>query len=356
MSYHTYLTLLLPSVVAFVMTIIATLFVMDYMFDAGVTDVDHNKKKEITLPGGVGIAFALGLTIGILVYVFGSNFPTPTAPFYQATASLTYLFATVLAVLLISLVGFLDDINVRTKGIASVMLPKGLKHKRGGLKQWQKPLLTFIGAIPLMVVNAGMSIVHIPFVGAVNFGILYPLIIIPLAVIFAANSVNLLGGFDGIATGTTMIVALALVIYGLLYGTYTGTLIASVAFSACLALFVFNVYPSKMIPGDSFTYGIGAVLVSAMVLGNMESFGVIIAIPFIIEFLLHARKRFKVTDLGKKRSDMTMEPPYGKKIYSWCHLFMNMKRCKEWEVSMYMWIVEIGFVVLAFALKALALL
>ena len=48
--------------------------------------------------------------------------------------------------------------------------------------------------------------------------------------------------------------------------------------------------------------------------------------------------------------------PYGKKIYSWTHIIMNIKRCKEWEVSLYMWIIEIGFVALAFGLKAMALL
>ena len=88
----------------------------------------------------------------------------------------------------------------------------------------------------------------------------------------------------------------------------------------------------------------------------MEAFGIIIFIPWIIEFFLHLKKKFDVTDLGKLRSDGTFEPPYGKKIYSWTHLIMNMKRCKEWEVSLYMWIIEIGFVILAFIFKLFGLL
>ena len=109
-------------------------------------------------------------------------------------------------------------------------------------------------------------------------------------------------------------------------------------------------------PGDSFTYAVGAGLVAAMILGNMESFGVMVFMPWIIEFLLHLRKRFNVTDLGNCRSDGTFKAPYGKKIYSWTHVIMNMKKCKEWEVSLYMWIICIGFVALAFAMKYLALL
>jgi UDP-N-acetylglucosamine--dolichyl-phosphate N-acetylglucosaminephosphotransferase len=220
---------------------------------------------------------------------------------------------------------------------------------RKGLKQWQKPLMTLFGAIPLIAINAGHSTVQLPFIGIVNLGVIYPLIIIPLAVIFTSNSFNLLGGFDGIATGTGLIAAFVLLLYSVLFGSYTGALMSGVLFATLLVFFFFNIYPSKLIPGDSFTYFVGTALVATMIIGNMEAFGVIVFAPWIIEFLLHARRKFRVTDLGKPRKDMTMEPPYGKKIYSWTHLLMNLKRCKEWEVSLYMWVIEAVFVALAFA-------
>ncbi len=344
---HTYLTILVPAVVAFIITLIATRFLMGYLYESGVTTPDHNKRSKPTLPSGVGLAAAIGFTVGALVYVFGGSFGL-----YIPVASLEYLLATILAVVLISIVGFLDDINVKREFVKST----DMMDTRRGLKQWQKPLLTLMGAIPLMAINAGVSVVRIPFVGAVNFGIIYPLVIIPLAVIFAANAFNLLGGFDGILTGTGTILVFGMVLYSAFFGTYVGLLISSLLFTAMLVMLIFNLYPAKMVPGDSFAYFGGIGIVAAMVLGNMESFGLIIFIPFIIEFLLHLRKKFKVTDLGKLRGDGTMEPPYGKKIYSWCHLLMNMKRCKEWEVSLYMWLIEIGFIALAFGLKAASLL
>ncbi len=350
--YHFYLTLIIPSLIAFFVTVIATKSVISYMMDSGVTATDHNKKSRRTLPSSGGLAVAFGFAIGVFVYVFGGNFPSPLHPFYVPAASMQYLLATVLSVLLISLVGFIDDINVKKKMIRAT----DMMDTKKGLKQWHKPVLTLIGAIPLMVVNAGVSVVSIPFIGMVNFGVFYPLIILPLAVIFAANSFNLLGGFDGIATGTGLIASLALLVYGIFFGAYAGTLIAAVLFATLLAFFIFNVYPARVMPGDSFTYGVGAALVSAMVLGNMESFGIIIFMPWIVEFLLHLKRKFIVTDVGKRRSDGTFESPYGKKIYSWTHLIMNAKRCREWEVSLYMWLIEIGFVLLAFGLKALALL
>ncbi len=352
--YHTYLTIIIPSLAAFAITIIATLFIKSYMLESGVTSPDHNKKNKPTLPSSGGLAVAFGFAIGIFTYIFGTRFPSPAHPFYLPNASLVYLFATILAVVLISLVGFLDDINVKAKMVKST----DMMDTRKGLKQWQKPLLTLIGAIPLVAVNAGVSVIRLPFIGNVSFGILYQLIILPLAVIFAANAFNLLGGFDGIATGTGLIASLAMLLYSISMpvGTYAGALISAVLSASIFGFFLFNLYPAKVLPGDSFTYGVGAAIVGAMVIGNMESFGLIIFMPWIIEFILHARKKFKVTDLGKIQKDGTFLPPYGKKIYSWTHIIMNIKRCKEWEVSLYMWIIEIGFVALAFGLKAMALL
>ncbi len=347
MAYHTYLTLLVPAIISFAITMITTLFLMPYLKGAGVTATDHNKKDKRVLPGSCGLAVALGFAVGILTYAFGASFSL-----YQPVAALQYLFATVIAVTLISFTGFIDDINVKAKPVKST----DMMDTRQGMKQWQKPLLTLIGAIPLMAVNAGISIVHIPLVGLVNFGIFYPLLIIPLAVVFTSNAFNLLGGFDGIATGTGLIACACLLLYSVFFGTYTGALVSGVLFASLLAFALFNIYPAKLIPGDSFTYAVGTALVASMIIGNMESFGFVVFFPWIVEFFLHARRGFKVTDLGKRRSDGTFEAPYGTKIYSWTHAIMNIRPMKEWEVSLCMFGVEAAFVVLAFAMKFFALL
>jgi len=350
--YHSYLTILIPSIVTFVITVMASLFVNSYMKDAGVTAIDHNKGYKKTLATSGGVAIAFGITLGVLTYVFGASFPSPMSPLYSPASPLEYLFATVLSIILITLVGLLDDINVKKTLVKST----DMLDTRKGIKQWQKPILTFIGALPLMAINAGISTLRVPLIGAVNFGIFYPLVIIPLAIIFVANAFNLLGGFDGIASGTSTLASLALLIYSVFFGTYTGAMLSAILFAALVAFLIFNRYPATILPGDSFTYGVGTALVVTMIIGNMEAFGVIVFLPWIIEFVLHARRKFKVTDLGKRRSDGTFEAPYGKKIYSWTHIIMNIKRCKEWEVSLYMWFIEIGFIALAFALKFVALL
>lgn len=345
--YHTYLTILIPAIFAFVSTVIAISFLMPYMLGAGINAIDFNKKSKPVLPCGMGTALSFGFSIGLLVYIFGASFML-----YKSLASETYIFAAIISLLLIALVGFIDDINVRREMVKAT----GMMNTKLGLKQWQKPLLTFIGAIPLMAINAGASSVHLPFIGIVNLGIIYPIIVIPLAVIFAANAFNLLGGFNGISTFSGLFVAIALLIYSLIWGNYTGTIISAILTAVLLGFLIYDNYPAKIIPGDSYTYAVGAGLVIAMILGNMESFGIIVFMPWIIEFILHAKGKFDITDLGKRRSDGTFAAPYGKKIYSWTHIIMNLKPMKEWEVTMYMSLITLLFIFLAFGLKILGFL
>jgi len=342
-----HLTLLMPAVVTFVMTVVALMFARTYMVEIGVTTIDHNKKHHPMLPTSGGVAVAFGFAMGVLAYIFGGSFNL-----YYPIADQYFLFATVLSVLMIAFVGFLDDLNVKKEMVKST----DMMDFRKGLKQWQKPLFTLIGAIPLMAINAGVSMIMVPFIGMVNFGILYPLVIIPLAVIFAANAFNLLGGFDGIASGSSLILSLGLLVYSIVYGNYNGTLLAAVLFAAILAFLLFDKFPAKIITGDSFTYGVGAALIATSIMRNMEAFLAIAFIPWMIEFVLHLRKKFKVTDLGKLQKDGTFVAPYGKKIYSWTHFIMNLRPMKEWEVSGTFWLVEALFVLLAFGLKAAAVL
>lgn len=337
-----HLTLIIPAIITFIITVIAVRFVQGYMLDSGITSPDHNKHGHIILPSSGGVAVAFGFAVGILTYIFGGSFS-----FYYAIANINDLLAAVLSIILITFVGFLDDINVSK----TLVKTTDMMDYRKGLKKWQKPLLTLIGAIPLMAINAGNSTITLPFIGAIGLGVAYPLIVIPLVVIFAANAFNLLGGFDGIASGSATIASLGLFIYSYVWGTYIGTLLSAVLLACVFAFWLFDHFPAKILTGDSFTYMFGAAFAAAAIIGSMESFAFIVFIPWMIEFVLHLRKKFAVTDLGKLQKDNTFLAPYGKKIYSWTHFIMNIKPMKEWEVSLYFWCVEALFVALAVGLK-----
>ena len=345
--YSSFLTLIIPAIIAFIVTAVGTRFLMSYLYGAGVVGEDSNKERPVMLASSGGLAVAFGIIVGVLVYAFGATFV-----FVPVTMALSTLLAVALSITLISFVGFLDDVNVKQHRVAST----GRKDIRKGLKQWQKPLLTFVGALPLMAINAGVNSIEVPFVGLVHLGLLYPLVVIPLAVIFVSNAFNLLGGFDGLQPMTSLIASGGLFLYCLFYGGYIGTLLAALLFASILAFLPFNFFRSRILPGDSFTYAVGAGLVAVMVTGQAEAFGLIVFIPWIIEFFLHLRRRFHVNDLGIRQKDGTFRSPYGSRIYSLTHVVMNMKKATEQDVTFYISLFEAAFVVLAFLLKFAGLL
>ncbi len=340
---NTYLTVIVPSLIAFVVTIIGTRFLMSYFYGAGIIAEDRNKQKPVRIPSSGGLAVAFGIMVGILTYTFGGSFGV-----FNPLLSISKLLAVALSIVLIAMVGFLDDINVKARRVATT----DIKDIRKGLEQWQKPLLTLLGALPLMAINAGINYINIPLIGQVHFGILYPLIVIPLAVIFVSNAFNLLGGFDGLQPGMGTIASLGLVAYSFIFGNYIGLFLSALLFASTLAFLPFNMYRAKIIPGDSFTYLFGGSLAAITIMGNAEAFGIIIFMPWIIEFALHLRRKFKVTDLGIRQRDGTFKAPYGNKIYSLTHLAMNYAkgRATEKNITYCLMFVELCFVVFALLL------
>ncbi len=344
--YSTYLTIIIPALITFIVTYFSCRFLMRYFHGAGIIGEDRNKEKPVTLASSGGVAVAFAIMVGILTYTFGGSFVfTPTLPVLD-------LMAAALSVILIAFVGFLDDVNVKGSRVKST----DIMDIREGLKQWQKPLLTIIGALPLMAINAGISVITLPFIGSVDLGILYPLVAIPLAVIFVSNSFNLLGGFDGLQSGMGLLASLGLLVYCFIYSNSMGLLLSALLFASLLAFYPFNKYKAKLLPGDSFTYCVGGAIVVIAVMGHAEAFAAIIFIPWIIEFLLHLRRKFRVSDLGIRQKDGTFKAPYGKSIYSLTHWVMNMGKKNERQVANYLIAIEFVFVILAFALKLYGLL
>jgi UDP-N-acetylglucosamine--dolichyl-phosphate N-acetylglucosaminephosphotransferase len=336
-------SIIVASFITFLATFILTAFMQHYLFDSGMIATDMNKKGKPKIPTSGGVAVVFGFLIGVMSYVFAATY------LLKAHLDLIEVFGATTSILLGGLIGFLDDIHIKAKKEVTT----GIKDTKVGLKQWQKLILTFIIPIPFMVVQVKNSTIWLPFLGVVNVGILYPLIILPLAIIFMANAVNMLAGLNGLEAGLGCVASLGIGIFSLLYGRAEGTLIAFILFASLLAFLFFNKYPAKILPGDSLTYMEGVALASAVILGNIEKFGVVVFIPWLIEFILKARSKMKASSLGKIRNDGTLAAPYGKKIYSLTHLAMNIKKVKEWEAALYIILLEVFFVFLGFALEAL---
>ncbi len=234
---------------------------------ARIVGKDIHKPQRIELPemGGLGIisGFCLGTILAIGVKIFIDN---------AIPLDVTSLLAVLSSILMISLIGIFDDLFA--------------------IRQWVKTLLPALAALPLMATKTGYTVLFIPFGGPVEFGIFYSLLLIPLGVTGAANGVNMLAGFNGLelGMGSVAIITLAIIAYHLQAMTAFAILI--IAMGALLAALYFNRYPAKVLIGDVGTLSIGAIIASAVIIGNFEMAGIIIIIPYFADFLLKAAHRF----------------------------------------------------------------
>jgi len=267
-------------------------------------DMNKYEKPEVTEIGGFFVL--LSISISILLYVALKVYLLKT------TFNLLQIFIIETVISLALIIGVLDDV---------LGWKKGIRH-------WKRVLLTSVLALPLMVTSSGVSTINIPFIGPVDVGILYPLLLLPIGIIGASNAFNMIAGYNGLEASMGVILFTSLAIKSYLIGLYYISFISLIVISSILAFLIFNKYPAKVFPGNSFTYGIGALYGSLIILGNMEKFGLINYALYFIELLLFIRglkDGIYKENFGIPDERNCLKEPY-KKIYSMTHLAIRINR------------------------------
>ena len=306
--------------ISFVAVFLVTPWLIKYLRRIGLVVKDQNKEEKPLVPISGGLAVLFGIMAGLLSFIFYRTFILrANAGLIITDKTLMLMFAAMVSLLIITLVGFLDDLIIEPN-----------KDSSAGLKQWQKPLLTLTAAIPLMAINAGTTHVGLPIFGVVELGIIYPLILIPLGVVGASNMVNMLAGFNGLETGLGLIYTGRLGLYAYFNNRPIAALIALFAFSALLAFYYYNKYPARILAGDSLTYLLGGVIAVIAILGNIERAAIISSIPFFIEFILKVRGKLKAHSFGYYKDGKIKS--YYDKIYSLPHILTRTGKYTEKQI------------------------
>jgi UDP-N-acetylglucosamine--dolichyl-phosphate N-acetylglucosaminephosphotransferase len=336
--------LLISIVVSFFTTVLITPKAIEFLRAAGVVSMDLHKKNKPVLPASGGVCVAAGIIAGLLVYVGIKTFV------YGAQSVLLVLLAIISGVLIVTFTGFLDDLNVKLRGVRT----KDGINLKVGISQWIKPLLTVPAAIPLMAVNAGYTNITLPLFGAVDLGIIYPLLFIPIGFVGAANMVNMLGGFNGAEAGMGVVYCLTLGLFAFMLSNEIVALLFYATAASLLAFLVYNRYPARILPGDSLTYLLGSVVAAGVIVANMERVGLIVMTPFILQGILKFYSRWKMgryaSDIGLLQKDGTIKSKYDKKIYSWTHLIMRFGKPTEKRIIWFLVFIQIIFSAIALLL------
>ena len=234
---------------------------------AGIVGKNMNSQSKEQIPEMGGLMIAVGFGAGIVTSIFLRTYFD-----LFLSVSLTSILAALSTILIVVIIGVFDDLI--------------------SISQRDKAFLPAFAALPLMAIKEGYSMIRIPFLGIVNFGIFYPLVLVPLGITGAANAVNMLAGFNGLEVGMGVVAVGSLAIIAYLIGQTTALIILMAALGALVATLYYNWYPAKILVGDVGTLSIGAVIASAVIIGNYETAGVIITIPFVIDFLIKAKNHF----------------------------------------------------------------
>jgi UDP-N-acetylglucosamine--dolichyl-phosphate N-acetylglucosaminephosphotransferase len=256
--------------------------------------------KNVAGSGGITVFF--GFAFSVLTYIAIKTFV------FKDQNQLIEVFALLTSILIISFVGFLDDL---------------LGWRKGGLSKRYRIILVLFSAIPLIVINAGDSTMM-----GIQFGLLYPLFFIPLGIVGASTTYNFLAGYNGLESSQGIIILSALAYVTYITGNSWLSLICLIMILCLIGFFIFNKNPAKVFPGDVLTYAIGSLIAITAILGNIEKIAIFFFIPYIIETGLKARGKLKKESFAKLNKDGSLEMPYDK-IYGLEHLTIYiLKRVK----------------------------
>jgi UDP-N-acetylglucosamine--dolichyl-phosphate N-acetylglucosaminephosphotransferase len=154
------------------------------------------------------------------------------------------------------------------------------------LRQRYKPFMVAAMSIPISIALFSRSEVNFPLIGHVPFGLLYPLIVVPLSVTTSANLTNMLAGFNGLEAGCASIALAALTALSAWEGNATGTVLGGLFLSGFLGFLLLNRYPAKIFPGDTGTLMAGAGIAAIGVISGLEFAAVVVSIPAAFDFAL----------------------------------------------------------------------
>ncbi len=256
---------------SFLVTFILTHFLIPRLKRFGITGKDENKEGHPEVPEMGGIAIIAGFTAGVLLALFFSTFADSGFRF-----NIIHVLAALITIHSISFIGIVDDLL--------------------SIPQWLKAVLPLFAAIPLVVVSAaGSTSLTIPFAGTVDFGLLYLFILVPIGIAVCSNLTNMLAGFNGMEAG------MGAVIFGTMstLAISTASIEMAVVFLpmlfALLAFLYYNRFPARIFPGDVGNLTIGVALAAGVVIGNLETAGAILMVPYVIDFFIKVSNRFPHT-------------------------------------------------------------
>ena len=255
--------------ISFVITVILSIFIIPILRKLKVGQIEredgpqsHLKKQGTPTMGGIIIITAIIIVcIGLYVYYTSGRAEPEVAKNIIPLLLVTVGFG---------VVGLIDD------------LKKLVFRNTKGLK----PIYKMIGLLIISVaytlyltnvIEIGTDI-YIPFVKeSITFAI--------VVMLAATNAINLTDGIDGLSSSVTTIIVTCLTVIAIIFNIKEVALFGSAIAGICLGFLLFNLYPSKVMMGDTGSLLLGGAVAAMALYLKMPLLLLIIAIVPVLETL-----------------------------------------------------------------------
>ncbi|MBQ7799583.1 MAG: phospho-N-acetylmuramoyl-pentapeptide-transferase [Oscillospiraceae bacterium] len=244
---------IIAAIISFAVTVVSGKFLIPFLkklkYGQTILEIGPNwhKSKEGTPTMG-GLMFILGIVVASVV---GFILLTVTEKGYKT--EYTRFIAGLIMALGFAALGFLDD------------YVKVVKKRNLGLTASQKMVgQIIIAVVYLLIVFFGgdsNTSVWFPFLGSLDFGILY----YPFAVVMIVgfvNAVNLTDGIDGLASSVTFVAALGFMAVTTILRASSMSVLAAALACGCLGFLIYNFHPAKVFMGDTGSMFLGGLVVA----------------------------------------------------------------------------------------------
>lgn len=242
---------IIPFLAAFILTFIQMPFTIKLAKKKGFLDVpkDERRVHKKPIPVGGGIAMVITVTLLMLYYL----------PINKS------LIMTLIASLVIALSGLYDD-------------KKDLSPKLKFLFQILAGVLLILGGMKIEFVTN-------PFDSHDALFILN-MLSIPVTIFWVCgitNTINLIDGLDGLASGVSMICAISMFFITYKMGRYDVSMVCALVAGACLGFLPFNFNPAKIFMGDTGALYLGFMLSYISISGFLKQAAILmIFVPVLI--------------------------------------------------------------------------
>ena len=246
---------IVTSVIAFFTVFFIIPILIKILQKNNLTVKDVNKKESVMIPrpGGPSI-FAGILASELVLYIF---------------IPMVEIIAIIIVTLLAFLVGMFSD--VKRKNQRDMFFPA---------------ILLGLCAIPIILIGTYDTNLAFPLFGEVKIPILYLAIII-IMITITGNTINSIDVLNGVASGFMIIASFALTISLLLVQNYDIAIASLPLGFVSLAFYKYHKFPSKIFPGDSGAFVLGAMYGTIAIVGEVEIIAAIILLPAIINSFLY---------------------------------------------------------------------